>query len=97
MRENVLFVDDEENILKSVERVFADGNVTFLGARNAKEAIRLMGEKEIAVLVTDNRMPGMSGIDLLASLKVHSPETVKILMTGHADLSTALEASWPGR
>jgi DNA-binding NtrC family response regulator len=37
-------------------------------------------------------MPGMSGIDLLAILKERSPETVKILMTGHADLSTALEA-----
>jgi putative two-component system response regulator len=92
MRENVLFVDDEENVLKSVERVFADADMTFLRAESAKDAIRLLGEKEIAVLVTDNRMPGMSGIDLLACLRELSPETVKILMTGHADLTTAIEA-----
>ena len=92
MRENVLFVDDEENVLKSVERVFADVDMTFLKAESAKEALRLLKEHEIAVLVTDNRMPGMSGIDLLSTLRELSPETVKILMTGHADLSTALEA-----
>ena len=92
MRENVLFVDDEGKILNSMERVFADVDVTFLKAENAKDALRLIGEKEIAVLITDNRMPGMSGIELLTCLKDLSPETVKILMTGHADLTTAIEA-----
>jgi putative two-component system response regulator len=92
MRENVLFVDDEGKILKSMERVFADVDVTFLKADNAKDALRLMGETEIAVLITDNRMPGMCGIELLSCMKELSPETVKILMTGHADLSTAIEA-----
>jgi putative nucleotidyltransferase with HDIG domain len=92
MQENVLFVDDEINVLKSVERVFADAEVSFLKADNAKDAMRLLGEKEIAVLVTDNRMPGMSGMDLLTCMRDLSPETVKILMTGHADLTTAIEA-----
>lgn len=92
MRENVLFVDDEENVLKSMERVFADSDMMFLKAGSAREAIRLIGENEIAVLVTDNRMPGMCGIDLLACLRELSPETVKILMTGHADLATAVDA-----
>ena len=92
MRENVLLVDDEVNILNSMERAFADVDVAVLKAENAKEALRLLGEKEIAVLITDNRMPGMCGIELLTCLKDLSPETVKILMTGHADLSTAIEA-----
>lgn len=92
MRENVLFVDDEENVLKSVERLFEDADMTFLKAGNAKEALKLVGENEIAVLVTDNRMPGTSGIELLSCLRDLSPETVKILMTGHADLPTALDA-----
>lgn len=92
MHENVLFVDDEGNILNSLERAFADVDVTVLKADNAKDALRLIGEKEIAVLITDNRMPGMCGIELLTCIKDLSPETVKILMTGHADLSTAIEA-----
>jgi putative nucleotidyltransferase with HDIG domain len=92
MHENVLFVDDEKNILNSLERLFSDSDLTVLKANSAREALQLIGEREIAVLVSDNRMPGMSGIELLTCLKELSPETVKILMTGHADLSTALEA-----
>jgi len=92
MQETVLFVDDEKNILNSLERLFTDSDLTVLKASSAREALRLIGEREIAVLVSDNRMPGMSGIELLTCLKELSPETVKILMTGHADLSTALEA-----
>jgi len=92
MRENVLFVDDEGKILNAMERLFADIDVTVLKADNAQDALRMFGEKEIAVLITDNRMPGMCGIELLTRLKDLSPETVKILMTGHADLSTAIEA-----
>ena len=92
MRENILFVDDEVNVLCSMAKVFANVDMTFLKAENAEKALRLLGEKEIAVIVTDNRVPGMSGIDLLTCLKELSPETVKILMTGHADLTNAIEA-----
>jgi putative nucleotidyltransferase with HDIG domain len=93
MRENILFVDDDENILRSLETLFAGDDVTILLADNAKEALRLMGTREIALLVTDKRMPEMSGIELLTVLKGSSPETVKILMTDHDDLPTPLEAA----
>jgi putative two-component system response regulator len=92
MPEKVLFVDNEGKALKEMERVLADVDVTVLKADNAKAALRLIGAKEIAVLVTDNRMPGMCGIELLTRLMELSPETVKILMTGHADLTNAIEA-----
>ncbi|HEX2767927.1 MAG TPA: HD domain-containing phosphohydrolase [Geobacteraceae bacterium] len=93
MRENILFVDDDENILRSLETLFAGDDVTILLADNAKEALRLMGTREIAVLVTDKRMPEMSGIELLTVLKGTSPDTVKILMADHDDLPTPLEAA----
>ena len=92
MREKVLFVEADGKTLNAMERVLADVDVTLLKADNAKDALRLIGEKEIAVLVTDNRMPGMCGIDLLTHLRELSPETVKILMTGHADLTNVFEA-----
>ncbi len=92
MRDNVLFVDDEENILNSVQRLFADLDVQLFTANSAKDALRLVGEKEIAVLVSDNRMPEMNGIELMTRIKEQSPGTVKILMTGYADLPTALQA-----
>ncbi|NOY53545.1 MAG: response regulator [Deltaproteobacteria bacterium] len=92
MVETALFVDDEENVLHSLERLFADRGVQFLGAGSAEEALKIIREEEVAVLVSDNRMPGMTGIALHAGVKEISPDTIRILMTGHADLQTAMDA-----
>lgn len=92
MTESVLFVDDEQDILNAVMRAFADEGFRVLTATSADEAMQLITEEEIAVLVADNLMPGTRGIDLLAAAKRVSPDTVKIMMTGYADLPTAIEA-----
>ena len=92
MSETVLFVDDEENILRSVERLFREKDLTFRSASNARSALSIMQEEAVAVIVSDNLMPGMSGIDLLCRVREISPSTVKILMTAHADLTTAVAA-----
>lgn len=92
MNEKVLFVDDEEHVLNSIERLFADSDMGILRAGNAGEALSFFNREEIAVVVSDNMMPGTKGLDFLAGLKVVSPHTVKILMTAYADLPTALEA-----
>ncbi len=92
MSERILFVDDEENVLKAVQRLFADSGLTILTAASAEAALQQIMAEEIAVLVSDNHMPGLHGIDLLAMVSYKSPQTVKILMTGHADLPTAIEA-----
>lgn len=92
MSEKILFVDDEEAILNSIERVFADADMTILRASSAGEALGLFEKQEIAVVVSDNQMPGMKGVDFLAGLKDVSPHSIKILMTAYADLPTALEA-----
>ncbi|HEX8960988.1 MAG TPA: HD domain-containing phosphohydrolase [Geobacteraceae bacterium] len=92
MEESVLFVDDEQNILRAVARALADEDFRVLTAGNAEEALHHFRNEEIAVMVTDNRMPGTCGIDLLATVKRLSPDTVNIMMTGYADLPTAIEA-----
>ncbi|MCE5274335.1 MAG: HD domain-containing phosphohydrolase [Syntrophaceae bacterium] len=92
MAEEILFVDDEEYILEIASQIFMESGIEILTARNAAEALDVVRTHEIAVLVSDNHMPGMRGIDLLSRVKALSPETVKILMTGFADLETALEA-----
>ena len=92
MTEEILFVDDEEYILEIASQIFIESGIEILTARNAAEALDVVRTHEIAVLVSDNHMPGMRGIDLLSRVKALSPETVKILMTGFADLETALEA-----
>ncbi len=88
----LLFVDDEENILNSIRRVFDDSQLTLLFTESPLQAIEICRSDKIAVIVSDNMMPEMAGIDLLARLKVESPQTVKVLMTGYADLSIALRA-----
>lgn len=93
MSENVLFVDDEEYILTALERVCADAeDIRALTASSAEEALQILRDEDIAVLVTDHRMPVTTGTDLLKLAKAISRQTVKILMTGYADLPTAIEA-----
>ena len=93
MTENVLFVDDEEYVLSALRRVCADDEeIRAFMAGNAAEALEILKHEEIAVLVSDHRMPGTTGTDLLKQAKAISPDTVKILMTGYADLPTAIEA-----
>ncbi len=92
MTETVLFVDDEEYVLNAVARMFIGSEWRILRAASAEEALLIIGKEEIAVLVSDNLMPGIKGVELLSRVKSISPDTVKILMTGHADIPTAIEA-----
>jgi putative two-component system response regulator len=88
----VLFVDDEKSILSSIDRVFIDSDIRILWAENAQKALDIITQEEIAVIVSDNQMPGMSGIDLLSKVKEIAPDTFTILITAYADLDTAVEA-----
>ncbi|MGA7827299.1 MAG: HD domain-containing phosphohydrolase [Geobacteraceae bacterium] len=92
MSEMILFVDDEENILNSVVRTFVDSDFTILTAPSAARALELLQSQKVAVLVTDNMMPGMSGMELLELSRSVSPDTVKIMMTAYTDLPTVIEA-----
>lgn len=90
--DTVVIVDDEEYVRKSIIRLFSDIDMRVLSASCADEALSLFQREEVAVIVSDNKMPGMKGIDLLTKIKEISPDTMKILMTGYADLSTAVDA-----
>jgi putative two-component system response regulator len=92
MDEHILFVDDEDFILDIAVSIFAEEGIEILTARSGEEALEQVKNHEIAVLVSDNHMPGMMGLDLLSMVKSISPDTVKILMTGFADLETAIDA-----
>jgi len=89
---SVLFVDNEKSILNSIERIFIDSDTRILWAENAHKALDIISREEIAVIISDNQMQGMSGIDLLSRVKESSPDTFKILMTTYVDLDTAVEA-----
>ena len=88
----VLFVDDELHILHAMERLFHDRDIHCLFASDVETALEIIAREEIGVLVSDNIMPGLHGVELLARVKLISPNTVRILMTACADLDTAIAA-----
>lgn len=92
MAGNVLFVDDDRSILSALQRLFADQDIQICVADSPQEALDVLARKEIAVLVSDHHMPGMTGIELLERAKTLAPETIKILMTAYGDLQTAIDA-----
>jgi len=92
MSEAVLFVDDEEYILSAIGRLFADSGLTILTAANGRDALEYLSTNEIAVIVSDNMMPGIQGIELLGKVKERAPDTVKIMMTAYGDMTTAVAA-----
>lgn len=90
--EKVLFVDDDPNILKSIARQFEDV-IDLETVDCPRRALELLAGPGIyPVVVSDMQMPGMSGIDFLAKVTELRPETVRIMMTGHADLNNAIQA-----
>jgi len=88
----VLFVDDEEKHLRSLKRVLRDEPYNTLFANSGKEALEVLKGNEVHVLVTDMRMPEMSGLDLLRIVKQDYPRIVRMVLSGYTQISTLLTA-----
>jgi YesN/AraC family two-component response regulator len=92
MDEKILLVDDEPNVLDGYRRTLGR-EFTLETAVGAQEALALIGDKgPYGVVVSDMRMPGMDGVQLLSRVKTQSPDTIRVMLTGHADMETAINA-----
>lgn len=92
MSNSVLLVDDDPCILSSLRRLFEENDLLLFTASGGHEALEIVAREKPAVIVSDNMMPGMRGLDLLARVKRLSPDTVRVVMTAYADLDTAVQA-----
>jgi serine/threonine-protein kinase len=90
-RPRLLFVDDEQRVLNSMRIMFRRQFDLFLASAGA-EALDIVRDKNIDVIVADHRMPKMTGVEVLSKVRSLSPRTVRILLTGYADLD-AVEGS----
>ena len=90
-RPALLFVDDERRVLTSMRALFRREYEVLL-ADSGQEALDILAEREVHVVVSDQRMPGMTGVELLAEVRESYPGSMRILLTGYADLE-AVEAS----
>ncbi|HTO54986.1 MAG TPA: HD domain-containing phosphohydrolase [Myxococcota bacterium] len=88
----VLLVDDEVNILKALVRLFRSEPVQVFTASSASEALARLAAEPIQVVISDQRMPGTSGVQLLAQIRELHPKVVRILLTGHAEIAVAVSA-----
>lgn len=87
---HVLFVDDEPNILNSLRRSLMDEEYFCQFAASGEEALEIIRNDPIALLVTDMRMPGMNGLELLNHVAEESPMTVKVVLSGYTQLPQIL-------
>jgi two-component system, probable response regulator PhcQ len=88
----LLIVDDEENVLSALQRTLRRENYTLLTAGEPAEALAILQRDPVDVVVSDHLMPNMSGLDFLKEVRALHPDVVRIMLTGHAEVSTAMEA-----
>ncbi len=88
----ILFVDDERNILKALQRLLRAEPLNILCASRASDALELLDQTPAQVVVTDQRMPEMSGVELLASIRERHPDIVRMMLTGYTEMNVAVEA-----
>ena len=89
---HVLVVDDEGAIRYSVSKTLQRVGYNVNEASSGEEALDVMGKQHYDVILTDIRMPGLTGVELLKRIKEQAPDAIVILMTGYASLGTAVEA-----
>jgi response regulator RpfG family c-di-GMP phosphodiesterase len=92
----VLFVDDEKNLLRSIWRELREEPYEILFAENGEKALEILEAKKISVIVTDLKMPGMNGMELLGIVKKKFPDVIRIIVTASAEVSTILSAIHEG-
>ncbi len=88
----LLLVDDEPSILSLLSRLLSRDGYRILTAGGAAEAFELLAMNQVDVVISDQRMPGTTGVELLRCVKGLYPDSVRIVMSGHADVQTVTEA-----
>jgi diguanylate cyclase (GGDEF)-like protein len=88
---SILAVDDEPLVLTTLEKTLAN-EFELLTAASAEEALQVLASRSVDLVLADQKLPGMSGVHLLAQVKKQSPHTVRLLMTGMARFEDAVEA-----
>ena len=92
MDKEILLVDDEPGILKVLSISLADRGYQVMTAETGEEALEIFQEKRPGIILTDIKMPGMDGIELLQKVKDESPDTEVIMITGHGDMELAIQS-----
>jgi response regulator RpfG family c-di-GMP phosphodiesterase len=92
-RTKVLFVDDEENILKSLKRLLMEEEIDIFMANSGEAGLELLrGMPDIGLIISDQRMPGLTGAEFLLQSRDIAPDALRIMLTGYADINATIDA-----
>ncbi|MBL7075574.1 diguanylate cyclase [candidate division KSB1 bacterium] len=91
-KHNLLFVDDDPQTLKMLKQLFSEQGYGVFMANSGPEALGKMAEAEVDLVLSDNRMPEMTGVELFEKIKKQYPDAVRILYTAYADMESAAAA-----
>jgi DNA-binding NtrC family response regulator len=92
MNDRILLVDDETHVLSALKRALFDEPLEIVSVTSAEEALEIMKTKRFKVVMSDERMLGMQGAEFLAQVKTEHPQTIRMMLTGHATLEAAMKA-----
>jgi DNA-binding NtrC family response regulator len=92
MSDVILLVDDEENVIKALERALLDEPYEVRAAASGEEALELAAHHRFKVVISDERMPGMDGAEFLSIVRARYPATIRMMLTGHASIEATMRA-----
>lgn len=90
--ETLLFVDDEPNILAALRRLFRPLGYRIFTAEGGAQGLEIIASEKIDLVISDMRMPEMDGAQFLEQVRLRSPESIRILLTGYADMASTIDA-----
>lgn len=91
-RYTILLVDDDPSVLAALKRIFIDESYRILTASNGTDALNTLEQQAVQLIISDHRMPGITGAQLLREIKQRWPETIRIMLTGYADVQSVMGA-----
>ena len=90
--QTLLLVDDELNIISALQRLLRRDGYTILSCDSPEKALTILSNQPVDVILSDQRMPGMSGVEFLRQVKQTHPDTVRIVLSGYTDLQFITDA-----
>jgi two-component system NtrC family sensor kinase len=93
----ILCVDDEKNVLRALKRVFLDCDYEIITAESGSEGLEILNNTDtVQIVISDYRMPQMNGVDFLQEVYRNWPDTLRIVLSGFADMSIIMDAITEG-
>ena len=88
----LLLVDDEPNVLASLKRLFRKDGHSIVTANSGAEGLEVLAAQKVDVIISDQRMPGMTGVEFLRQAKLKYPDTIRIVLSGYTELQSVTDA-----